>query len=1087
MTTTAPEAPPGGASPIDRASCAVVPAVLAGGHHVVHGAPGSGKSRLAVEIMAALAGEGGTEDLLLLAPTRRAADRLRDALAERLPVTVGRVLVRTPASFAFSVLRARAALLGEPPPVLLTGADQDATLTQLLLGHAEGEGRDPGWPEDVPTEALTLATFRHELRDVLMRAAEAGWDGVALQAMGERYGRPAWTACGRVLQEYEEVTRLGETTPDRGTRYDVATILDEAVLALAGWEAELPGHPRPRLRAVVHDDYQDATLAVARLLRVLSEDGSRLVLLGDPDAAVQTFRGAMPGLLERAASGSGMLAGIQWPSAGPASGRAGSSRSASSGRTSGPASAQVGEFGAMQHVLHVVWRGDERLRRVVTDVAAGLPALGDVQRRRTSPVHREGGSSVRAMVARSTPEEARLIARVLREHHLRDGVAWADMVVLARSTGQLPVLRRGLRAGGVPVATAQGELPLAAEPAVRPLLCALEVATSEPSSLEHQDEPVPPALTAAAVIELLLSPVGGMDHVGLRAVRRRLRGLEAAAGGTRDSDALLVEAVTLPAGHLDQLGVGPRLRGSLARVARVLRAGQEAQSAGADLEHVLWALWEATGLAGPWRERALGVGAAAERADADLDAVIALFRAAESFVARQEGARAGDFVTYLQTQEFATDTLASTGTRRAVEVTTAAAAAGREWDVVVVAGLQEDVWPDLRLRARLLDPVGIADVAAGRGTEPPRPVDARRAVLADEQRLLVSAVSRARQHLLATAVQDADTRPSHFMDVIDPLPPEQDGVRPITPVPPALDLRGLVGTLRREVLRDGERAAVAADLLAVLAAAEVPGAAPSAWWGHDVSTDQPLWAPGGRVPVSPSKLTTLGQCELRWALQTAGGEAGRSPSAELGTLVHGIAADAPRGEVEELLALLAERWGTLGLGEGWGAVVQRRRAENMVRLLAEYQSGIPGRVETEVSFEVAIDRADLAGRVDRVEYLDDGRVRIVDLKTSASPVTKDAAAEHPQLAAYQAAAAVGGFGEVAPGGSRLVYLGTKSIGSALREQAAPEDDWPLRLVSDAAETMASAAFTARSGAHCRVCPVSTSCPVRPEGGRVVGR
>ena len=53
--------------------------------------------------MAALARDGGTDDLLLLAPTRRAAGRLRDQLAQLLPVTVGRVLVRTPASFAFSV------------------------------------------------------------------------------------------------------------------------------------------------------------------------------------------------------------------------------------------------------------------------------------------------------------------------------------------------------------------------------------------------------------------------------------------------------------------------------------------------------------------------------------------------------------------------------------------------------------------------------------------------------------------------------------------------------------------------------------------------------------------------------------------------------------------------------------------------------------------------------------------------------------------------------------------------------------------------------------------------------------------------
>ena len=36
------------------------------------------------------------------------------------------------------------------------------------------------------------------------------------------------------------------------------------------------------------DDHQESTAATARLLRVLADDGARLLLLGDPDAAVQT-------------------------------------------------------------------------------------------------------------------------------------------------------------------------------------------------------------------------------------------------------------------------------------------------------------------------------------------------------------------------------------------------------------------------------------------------------------------------------------------------------------------------------------------------------------------------------------------------------------------------------------------------------------------------------------------------------------------------------------------------------------------------------------------------------------------------------
>lgn len=1079
VTTPPPPDPPSGSDARPTPAGAgrqalhdVVEAVLAGGHHVVLGAPGSGRSTAAIEAMRALAERGGTEDLLLLAPTRRAAARLRDALAQRLPVTVGRVLVRTPASFAFSVLRARAALIGEVPPTMLTGADQDTVLAEMLAGHADGVGRNPLWPDDVPAEALTLTTFRHELRDLLMRAAEAGWDGPELVARGDHHGRPAWSSAGRVLTEYEEITRLGETTPDRGRRYDVATILDEAVQALESWETDVPGHPRPRMRAVIHDDYQDATLATARLLTVLADDGAQLLLLGDPDVAVQTFRGAVPALLERATTGpAGMLAGVAWPAGGCPTG-ARNSRVA-------------GEFGAQAHVLPTVWRGDERLRDVVAAVTAGLPALGDVHRRRARPVRAVAPdaaptSSVTVSVLRSVPEEARAIARTLRTHHLRDGVPWSGMAVLVRASGQVPALRRGLRAGGVPVATAQGEVPLREEPAVRPLLRALALAAL----------PEGEALPADEVTELLLSPVGGLDPVAMRALRRALRGAEAAEGGTRASDELLVEVVTA-----DEVPpeVPHRLRSGVRRVARVLRAGNEALSQpGASLDNALWAVWDAAGLAPVWRQRALGTGAAAERADADLDAVLALFRAAESFGLRHEGAAIGDFAEYLQSQEFAPDTLAATGERsEAVTVMTAAGAAGLEWDVVAIAGVQEDVWPDLRLRARLLDPVGVSEIATGRGDGTTRPIDARRAVLADELRLLAAAVSRTRAHLLVTAVQDPDTRPSGLLDVIDPPDLDGDADRPVAAVPPALDLRGLTAALRREVLHPGSsrRARAAGELLALLADHAVAGADPAAWWGTSTdSSSRELWGSQEQVRMTPSDLTTLDQCALRWALTQAGGRSGSHVAAELGTLVHGIAADLPHGSEQEMLAELDARWSRLGLGQGWPDRVQRRRAENMVRLLAEYVQTIPGEVEAEQAFAVSVGRADLTGRVDRVEHLDDGAVRIVDLKTSATRVSADDAAQHPQLAAYQEAVLAGGFPGHTVGGARLVYVDGNAKGHGVRDQAppTPQDPWSTRLIQESAATMASATFTATAGPYCNGCPVAGSCPAQDAGSRVVG-
>ncbi len=65
--------------------------------------------------------------------------------------------MRTAVSVAFSVLRARAALLGEPAPTLISGPEQDLVLAELLAGHVAGEGVPVAWPAKVPVEALRPA------------------------------------------------------------------------------------------------------------------------------------------------------------------------------------------------------------------------------------------------------------------------------------------------------------------------------------------------------------------------------------------------------------------------------------------------------------------------------------------------------------------------------------------------------------------------------------------------------------------------------------------------------------------------------------------------------------------------------------------------------------------------------------------------------------------------------------------------------------------------------------------------------------------------------------------------------------------
>ncbi len=1060
---------PGARVTLDPGQSAVVDAVLAGRDPalLVLGAPGTGKTTVALEAVVA-AGEAGTapQDVLLMAATRRLAADLRDRLAARWPHTASRPLVQTPAAVAFAVLRARAAALGEPPPVLVSGAEQDQVLAELLAGHAAGEGVPIAWPDQVLPATLGLRAFRDELRDLLMRAAERGLAPAELARLGRERGRPQWVAAARLYQEYLDVMWLRTGTPDLGARLDPAVVVDEAARALLAWDDEVERAARPRWRLVVVDDHQESTAATARLLRVLADDGARLLLLADPDAAVQTFRGAAPALVGRAAVDRG-----------------------------------PGAFGARVVTLPTVWRHGPALRAVVRAVTDRVGAVAGAEHRRAEPPpgHRDGPAPRVALLA-GVAQEAAYVAHELRAAHLEDAVPWAQMAVVARSGDRVTQLRRALAVAGVPVSVLGSQVPLREEPAVRPLLDVLAVVTGRVG------------LDASRVAGLVQSPVGGLDAVGLRRLRRALRAEELAAGGGRTSDALLVEAVERPGAVV---GLRPDVAGPVRRLARVVAAGRDAAARpGADAHAVLWAVWDAAGLAEPWRRAALAGGPAGQRADRDLDAVLALFRAAETFVERMPSASPGSFVDWLLAQDLPADTLAARARRESVPVLTAAGAAGREWELVVVAGVQEGSWPDLRLRDSLLGAQALVDLLDGRTGDGAAPdvAAARQAVLADELRAFAVACSRARSRLLVTAVAGLDCEPSPFVDLVVPpqdvagtggsADPDQEvrDARLVAEMPAPLDLRGLVARLRarlEETAGTGVADGAAARTLARLAAADVDGADPDRWHGLLApSTDEPLWPADVPVPVSPSRIERAATCALRWALEAAGGTPTSSREQSLGTLVHAIAQEHPTGTYEELLAALDERWASLGLHGGWPEAATRRKAEGMVRRLAAYLRGAGEPLLVEAPFMLRTDRATVRGTVDRIEAAPAGpdgagRALVVDLKTG-SPVTVLQAEVNPQLAAYQLAVDGGAFDGLPPGtssaGAMLLYVG----GSAARDgtkkgQPALDDErtaWAAGLIDGVAESMAASTFRAVRSDDCRRCPVRSSCPVQPEGRQV---
>jgi RecB family exonuclease len=131
------------------------------------------------------------------------------------------------------------------------------------------------------------------------------------------------------------------------------------------------------------------------------------------------------------------------------------------------------------------------------------------------------------------------------------------------------------------------------------------------------------------------------------------------------------------------------------------------------------------------------------------------------------------------------------------------------------------------------------------------------------------------------------------------------------------------------------------------------------------------------------------------------------------------------------------------------------------------------------------------GRVDRLEVDAEGRPVVIDIKTGKTAISARAAAEHPQLAVYQLAAALGAFGRllepgVKPGGARLVYVADQKAGGQAKEPVQPPlDDEELagweKVVRQCAEDTSDSHFIARVGPDCDRCPVRTSCPLSAPG------
>ncbi|MFF8947467.1 ATP-dependent helicase [Streptomyces sp. NPDC014940] len=1078
LVRTPPAAP--GPPRLDAAQRAVVD--HGAGPLLVLAGPGTGKTTTLVESVAARIARGADpERILVLTFSRRAAVDLRDRMALRIGAARA-PRATTFHSYCYALLRAHqdSGLFAEPLR-LLSGPEQDVTVRGLLAGQPDLErlGLDHvRWPDELRA-CLTTRGFADEVRAVLARSRELGLGPGALDAFARRIGRPDWRAAAAFLAEYLDVLDLQGVI-------DYAELVHRAVLLAQ--RPEVAARLAARYDAVYVDEYQDTDPAQVRLLHALAGGGRTLVAFGDPDQSIYTFRGAdVNGILD-------------FPAAFPrADGRPAPVEVLRTARRSGA---------ALLAATRLITRRMPLTR---------LPAE-KVRAHREPEAVRDGGR-VEVHTYPTPGTETDNIADILRRAHLEDGVPWSDMAVLVRAGSRsIPTLRRALTAAGVPLDIDGDDLPLRHEPAVAPLLTALRaVATAESRPAEEEtagEERDVSWLGAETALTLLASPLAGMDTADLRRLGRALREEERAAGNPlpAPSDELLARALAEP----ERLVVhDPLYARGAQRLGALLRTARERLAAGGTAEEALWDLWQGTPWPGRLERAARRGGAAGRNADRDLDAICALFATAARAEERVGGRGALNFLEEIEAQDIAADTLTRRAVRPdAVRLMTAHRAKGLEWRLVVVAGVQEGLWPDLRRRGSLLeaDRIGRDGLA-----EPLTPG----ALLAEERRLFYVAATRARERLVVTAVKapaDDGDQPSRFLTELGAEPRDVTG-RPRRP----LSVAALVAELRATTVdpqaSDALRQAAARRLARLAALTDedgrplVPSAHPDRWWGMYEPTESkvPLRDRDQPVVLSGSALDQLANtCALQWFLgREVKADAPATAAQGFGNVVHVLADEVASGRSPADLDVLMERldsvWNALAFDAPWKSAQEKDNARAALeRFLNWHVLDRTGRtpVASEQDFDVTLAAGDyrvrIRGQMDRVETDGEGRAYVVDFKTGKQAPSSADVARHPQLAVYQLAvregAADAAFDGARPeaGGAELVHL---RQGAAVRDggeslpkvqtQEPPAGEWVGELLATAAGKVLDERFTPTAGQHCAHCAFRASCSARPEGRHVV--
>ncbi|MBB5871691.1 DNA helicase-2/ATP-dependent DNA helicase PcrA [Allocatelliglobosispora scoriae] len=742
---------------------------------------------------------------------------------------------------------------------------------------------------------------------------------------------------------------------------------------------------RQRFAAVLLDEYQDTSHAQVTLLRSLFGGGHPVTSVGDPCQSIYGWRGASAGTLDR------------FPGDFP--------------RTDGePAGHQA---------LSRSFRNREQILRIANSISAPLRDDGA----RVVELTGDGRPGhVHCALLPTFEDEAQWIANRIQRIWEYAGEP-KTTAVLVRVRSQIAPIEAALREREIPVEVV-GLGGLLDTPEVRDVVSTLRV-LADP-------------MEGAALLRLLTGPrwrIGPRDLVALhrrsRVVAKERRHPDALITDRLD-DATLMEA-------LDDLG--PAEDYSPAGFERLVAYQKELNDLRRHLDQPL------PDLIGQI-ERTMGLSVEVSLREGDgalarahLDA---LGDVAASFGAESDGATLPAFLAYLAAAEDEERGL-SPGevevVEGAVQILTAHAAKGLEWDIVAVAGLTQGVWPGSSKRSdNYLVGLGVLPFPL-RGDRSGLPAlrratdqkDLAKAVREfdddwkthderEERRLAYVAVTRPREWLLATGYWWGPTvkrprGPSVYLEEIAEACRAGQGMVAVWTPPPAEDAVNPTAIEAESAIWPHDPLGARRPMIAAAAAlvqSYIDGPLPDQLeadtqaerWRFEADlllrerAEQARLATAAEVPL-PAHLSV----SQLVALRKSPGELARSlrrplprrpdPIARRGTAFH---------------AWLEQRYGAdrlLDLGELPGAADEEGAEDTQLAALqesflaSEWADRTP--VEVEVPFATEIGGVVIRGRMDAVFRDPDGRYDVVDWKTGRRPSGVDATAAAVQLAAYRLA------------------------------------------------------------------------------------